>query len=205
MARPDLGSDQPGEAGSRRLGIQMPPASAHRSSERAMKAYWRCFMLACLSAISAVSGAQAQTYPSKPVQILADSSAGSTPDVALRFVADRLGQIWGQQILVVNRPGAGGSVAARAAADATPDGYTLYQPVLSTFVVVAPGGAERSAACAEGLFADRLRHRKIRCSSRSRRRSASTSLPELIALAKKTPRRNHLCHDRGGAVDPSDR
>ena len=60
------------------------------------------------------------------------------PDVALRLVVDRLSQSWGQQILVVNRPGAGGSVAARAASEAEPDGYTLYQPVLSTFVSLRP-------------------------------------------------------------------
>ena len=57
----------------------------------------------------------------------------------LRVIADRLGQIWGQQVIAVNHPGAGGSIAARLAADAAPDGYTLYMPVLSTFVSL-PGG-----------------------------------------------------------------
>ena len=56
----------------------------------------------------------------------------------MRFVADRLAQLWGQQVIVVNRPGAGGSLAARAASEAAPDGYSLYQPVLSTFVVLQP-------------------------------------------------------------------
>jgi tripartite-type tricarboxylate transporter receptor subunit TctC len=99
-----------------------------------------CSILTALLAVSATTapGAQAAGYPEKPVQILADSSAGSTPDVALRFVAEQLTKIWGQQVIVVNRPGAGGSVAARAAADAAPDGYTLYQPVLSTFVSLHP-------------------------------------------------------------------
>jgi tripartite-type tricarboxylate transporter receptor subunit TctC len=77
--------------------------------------------------------AQTENYPNRPVRIIADSAAGSTPDVVLRLIADRLGQIWRQQVLVVNQPGAGGSIAARAAAEAPPDGYTLYQPVLSTF------------------------------------------------------------------------
>jgi tripartite-type tricarboxylate transporter receptor subunit TctC len=105
-----------------------------------MNRYWRGLMLALALAGSAVAQADAQTagYPTKPVQIIADSSAGSAPDVALRFVAERLTQIWRQQILVVNRPGAGGSLAARAAAEAAPDGYTLYQPVLSTFVSLRP-------------------------------------------------------------------
>jgi tripartite-type tricarboxylate transporter receptor subunit TctC len=82
--------------------------------------------------------AQADDYPNKPVQIIADSAAGSTPDVALRFVTERLTKIWGQQVLVINHPGAGGSVAAGIAAKAAPDGYTLYQPVLSTFVSMKP-------------------------------------------------------------------
>jgi tripartite-type tricarboxylate transporter receptor subunit TctC len=100
----------------------------------------RRYLLAPLLALIGVAAAHAQTgpYPTKPVQIIADSSAGSTPDVALRFVADRLTQLWGQQVVVNNRPGAGGSLAARAAAEAAPDGYTLYQPVLSTFVSLHP-------------------------------------------------------------------
>src|SRR6185295_2344234 len=85
--------------------------------------------------------AQGDKYPSKPVKIIADSAAGSTPDVVMRFVADRLGQIWGQQVLVVNHPGAGGSIAARIAAEAAPDGYTLYQPVLSTFASLPKAAA----------------------------------------------------------------
>ncbi|HEY7244986.1 MAG TPA: tripartite tricarboxylate transporter substrate binding protein [Xanthobacteraceae bacterium] len=72
------------------------------------------------------------------MQIIEDSAAGSTPDVALRFVADDLSKLWGQQVVAVNRPGAGGSVAARGASEAAPDGYTLYQPVSSTFVALHP-------------------------------------------------------------------
>ena len=84
----------------------------------------------------ATTGARAQgeLYPSKPIKIIADSAAGSAPDVVLRIIADRLSQIWGQQVVVVNYPGAGGSLAARNASEAAPDGYTLYAPVLSTFV-----------------------------------------------------------------------
>src|SRR4029077_4113002 len=102
--------------------------------------YWQRCMLACLLAVSVASEivAQPTEYPNKPVQIITDSPAGSTPDVALRFVAEGLTQSWGQQVLVVNRPGAGGSVSARVAAEAAPDGYTLYQPVLSTFVSLRP-------------------------------------------------------------------
>jgi tripartite-type tricarboxylate transporter receptor subunit TctC len=103
-----------------------------------MKVHWRYLGIACLwlLAVSAAveANAQIQQYPSKPVTIIADSAAGSTPDVVLRLIADRLGQIWRQQVVAVNHPGAGGSIAARIAADSAPDGYTLYMPVLSTFI-----------------------------------------------------------------------
>src|SRR5437588_637159 len=58
------------------------------------------------------------SYPDKSVQIIADSAAGSTPDVALRFFAEELTARWGQQVIVINKPGAGGSLGARAAAEA---------------------------------------------------------------------------------------
>ena len=103
-----------------------------------MKSYLRYAVAACVAiALAAVTAkANAADYPSKPVQVLADSAAGSTPDVALRFVTEMLTRKWGQQVVVANHPGAGGSVAAGLAARAAPDGYTLYQPVLSTFVAL---------------------------------------------------------------------
>ena len=75
-------------------------------------------------------------YPDKPVTIISDAAAGASPDVATRFIADGFGKIWGQQAVVVNHPGANGSIAARAASDAAPDGYTLFTPALSTFVAL---------------------------------------------------------------------
>jgi tripartite-type tricarboxylate transporter receptor subunit TctC len=153
-----------------------------------MKSYWRCTMLACLLVLSTVAGVDAQTaaYPSKPVQILADSSAGSTPDVALRFVSDRLTQLWGQQILVVNRPGAGGSVAARAAAEAAPDGYTLYQPVLSTFVSLRPAAPNVPLHVPKDFLPIGFVTENPMFIAVSPSLGIAT-LPELIAAAKKRP------------------
>jgi tripartite-type tricarboxylate transporter receptor subunit TctC len=84
--------------------------------------------------------AQSDTYPSKPVRFISDSAAGSSPDVGLRIVAEGLSQLWGQQVVVENRPGASGAISAQAAAAATPDGFTLYAPALSTFLTL-PGRA----------------------------------------------------------------
>jgi tripartite-type tricarboxylate transporter receptor subunit TctC len=80
--------------------------------------------------------AQAAKYPNKPVTIISDAAPGATPDVDARFIADALTKMWGEQVIVVNHPGANGSIAARAASEAVPDGYTLYMPVLSTFVAL---------------------------------------------------------------------
>jgi tripartite-type tricarboxylate transporter receptor subunit TctC len=79
---------------------------------------------------------QTGNYPDKPVTIVSDSAAGSAPDVVARFVAEGLGNVWGQQVVVVNRPGANGSLAVRAASEAVADGYTLFHPTLSTFVAL---------------------------------------------------------------------
>ena len=153
-----------------------------------MKANWHCCMLALLLALSSVAEVDAQTgaYPNRPVQIIADSSAGSTPDVALRFVAERLSQTWGQQILVVNRPGAGGSVAARVAAEAAPDGYTLYQPVLSTFVSLRPAAPNVPLHVPKDFLPIGFVTENPMFIAVSPSLGIAT-LPELIALAKKRP------------------
>jgi len=101
-----------------------------------------CWLGVAATAALALTGAdaahaQAGNYPTKPVTIISDAAPGATPDVDARFIADALGKIWGKQVIVVNHPGANGSVGARAAADAPPDGYTLYMPVLSTFVAMS--------------------------------------------------------------------
>ena len=153
-----------------------------------MTAYRRSAMIACLLALSAAAGAsaQAESYPSRAVRIIADSAAGSTPDVVLRFVADRLTRAWGQQALVANQPGAGGSLAARAAADSAPDGYTLYAPVLSTFVPL-PGAAANLPLVLPrdfapiGFVAQNPMFVAVVPSL------GVSTLPELIALAKKRP------------------
>ena len=89
---------------------------------------------------AAEARAQTENYPNRAVKLISDSSPVSAVDVGLRIIADGLSQRWGQQVLIVNQPGAGGAISARAAADAAPDGYTLYAPALSVFLTV-PGKA----------------------------------------------------------------
>ena len=89
-----------------------------------------------LALVGAAVPVRAQDFPTRPVKLVTQGAAGSGPDVIARLVTDRLGQIWGQQIAILNQPGAGGSTAARVAAAAAPDGYTLYMAAISTFIVM---------------------------------------------------------------------
>jgi len=67
----------------------------------------------------------AQTYPAKPVRLLVGYPPGGFPDTMARIVAPKLSEAFGQQFIIENRPGAGGSLACEIAAKAAPDGYTL--------------------------------------------------------------------------------
>jgi tripartite-type tricarboxylate transporter receptor subunit TctC len=67
----------------------------------------------------------AQSYPARPVRLLVPSTPGGSVDTLARAVATRLSEKWGQQMVVDNRPGAGGVIAAELTAKAPPDGYTL--------------------------------------------------------------------------------
>ena len=78
-------------------------------------------MLTCLNAT-----AMAQSYPAKPVRYVVAFPAGDSPDIVARLVADRLSKLWDQQVVVENRVGAGGTIAAAAVAKSPADGYTLF-------------------------------------------------------------------------------
>jgi tripartite-type tricarboxylate transporter receptor subunit TctC len=104
----------------------------------------RAFALLAAATLALCATAQAQSdYPNKPVRMINDSAAGSATDTAARLTAERLSAVWGQQVIVENKPGAGGSLAVRAASEAPPDGYTLYVGAASTFTALkgAPGVA----------------------------------------------------------------
>jgi tripartite-type tricarboxylate transporter receptor subunit TctC len=104
--------------------------------------------------LAGTSGAMADSYPNAPVKLICDSAPGSANDVTARVLADRLGAIWGQQVIVVNAPGAGGAIAARMAAASAGDGYTLFMPVTSEFIALAgaPGVASNLPVMLERDF-----------------------------------------------------
>jgi tripartite-type tricarboxylate transporter receptor subunit TctC len=90
----------------------------------AFRPAWRAFLFAALAAALAPPAA-AQTYPSQNVTVLVAFAAGGIADVVARLVGQKLSERLGQTVVVENRGGAGGNLAARAVASAAADGYTL--------------------------------------------------------------------------------
>ena len=77
------------------------------------------------SAIAVSSAAPAQDYPNKPIHVLTTSSAGGISDIFMRVLGEELHKSLGQPIIIENRPGGQGNIAARACTEAAPDGYTI--------------------------------------------------------------------------------
>jgi tripartite-type tricarboxylate transporter receptor subunit TctC len=83
-------------------------------------------LLALCSAALIAASAAAQSYPSKSVRVIVPFTAGGATDIVTRVVSQKLGEMWGQQLIVDNRGGAGGNIGGELAARSTPDGYTLF-------------------------------------------------------------------------------
>jgi tripartite-type tricarboxylate transporter receptor subunit TctC len=82
-----------------------------------------CTLVATMLAVPAWGQ---ETFPTRPIRIVVGFSPGGSTDILARVVGQRLSETMGQPVLVENRPGAGGSVAAGLVAKAAPDGYTLF-------------------------------------------------------------------------------
>jgi tripartite-type tricarboxylate transporter receptor subunit TctC len=90
---------------------------------------------AAAAVIAAIAGpTSAQSYPARPVRLIVPFSPGGAADVPARILGDRLTKVLGQQVVIENRPGAGSTIGAEAAAKAPPDGYTLFMISNTHFV-----------------------------------------------------------------------
>ena len=153
-------------------------------------------MIGALALAVLVNDAGAQAYPQKPIHIIVPVAAGGIADVFSRIIGVKLTEVWGQPVIVENKPGGGGNIGADYVAKSPPDGYTLvmgyvgshavnpslfkvmpYDP-LKDFVPVA------LVIEAEGLLAVNPAVLPIR------------TVPELIALAKAQP--GKLSYSSGG-------
>ena len=91
-------------------------------------------LVAALLALSAMAPKNADGYPTRPVKIIVSVPAGNGPDVIGRIVADHLTRLWGQQVVILNQPGANGAIAMRAVGASAPDGYTLFLTTTSNYI-----------------------------------------------------------------------
>jgi tripartite-type tricarboxylate transporter receptor subunit TctC len=131
--------------------------------------------------------AQAQDrYPSRPIKLLVPFPAGGPVDVMGRLVAQHLSTTLGQQVIVENRPGAGATIAGKAAATAEPDGYTLMVGSAATYAIgptlYPNAGYDPTTAFAPIAFVSSVPYVMI-----IRPQAAQRTLPELIAYAKANP------------------
>src|SRR3954471_15365506 len=94
-------------------------------------------VIAAMAIVACAAGAQAQSYPVKPITIVVSQPPGSGPDTMLRLFSEVMTRNMGQRVLVVNQPGAGGALAATTVAKAAPDVYTLLL-VLGALHTIGP-------------------------------------------------------------------
>ncbi len=97
----------------------------------------RVAAILCVASAALAPDAFAQTYPAKPIRIIVSLASGGGVDTITRIVGQKLGERWGQQVVVENRPGAGGALGSELVAKAPPDGYTLLTASISYAVIPA--------------------------------------------------------------------
>ncbi len=155
----------------------------------------RMFLGACL-AVALATGAWADDYPSRPITLVVPYPAGGGNDVIARIVAEHMSAALGQQIVIENRGGAGGTIATRQVARAAPDGYTLL--VATSSLAINPsiypnvGYDPRSDFAPIGLMAASQNVLLVHPSV------AAKSVGELIARAREAPGRLTFASTGGG-------
>src|ERR1700729_2663986 len=115
-------------------------ASEQDEQRDAMRLPRRQFLRIAAGAVALPAGSRvawAQTYPARPVRIIIGFPAGNASDIIARLIAQSLSERLGQQFIVENRPGAGGSIGTEVVVRAAPDGYTLLMSVVTSNAINA--------------------------------------------------------------------
>ena len=93
------------------------------------------WLAGCVLLWASAGASHAASYPDRPVRLIVTYPAGGPADIAARALAQKLGELWGQQVVVDNRAGAGGIIGTELAAKAAPDGYTLLHGTAAGLII----------------------------------------------------------------------
>ncbi len=94
-----------------------------------------CFIAAVLIPGTALAQESAENYPSKPIKMIVGFPPGGSTDIAARLIGEKLLAKWGQPVIIENRPGVGGNIAADIVAKSPPDGYTIVHGVTGSHAI----------------------------------------------------------------------
>jgi tripartite-type tricarboxylate transporter receptor subunit TctC len=152
-------------------------------------------ILCCLSSL-----AWPQAYPSRPITLIVSSAPGAGVDFFARILSDRLRARLGQPVVVENRPGASGMIAAGLAVKAAPDGHTVF--LMPNTLVIAPYVLSSSASTVNVLtdLAPVVLPVATLMVLAVNSKSSVGSVPELIAMAKKQPGLPYAAGDNGSPM-----
>ena len=154
-------------------------------------------ILIAWSGALACCAASAQEFPTKPVRLVVSFAAGGSVDLVARLLAQKLSESWSQQVVVDNRPGAGGNVSAEIVAHAPSDGYTLY--LCSASFVVNPSLYGKTNYDPAKDFAPVSLISLVQNVLVAYPRLPVNSVKELIALAKGQPGRINYASSGSGS------
>lgn len=137
-------------------------------------------------------------FPSKPVRVVIPFPAGTSPDIIVRLMGPHLNAAWGQPMVVENRTGASGSIGAKAAATAAPDGHTVLYTINSVIV----GNPHLYAKLSYDPLKDFIPVSQavtLGYVLLARTDHAAKTLPEMIALAKASPGKYNFASNGSGS------
>jgi tripartite-type tricarboxylate transporter receptor subunit TctC len=142
---------------------------------------WTMLAAALIGCLAAFQSAKADDYPARSINLIVPYPAGGGVDTVGRVIAQKLGERLGQQVLVVNRPGAGSVIGVRDAVRSVPDGYTILMMVTGASLPANPGYDLQKDLAPIGLIAS------IPIVVMAHPSLPVKSMSDIVALAKKEP------------------